>query len=336
MRRRRNVGISLASVSHTSDASCTSQILSRIIKARVMAQEFKSGFVAVVGRPNAGKSTLVNRLVGEKVAIVTSRPQTTRNRIQGIVNRPNAQIVLIDTPGLHRPESALGRQMMGEVDAAMEAVDIIALLVDASEEFGAGDRRAIERVQRFGATRFLLLNKIDRVFKAELLPHIEKAAKLGKFDAIIPVSALKGDGVDLLLAKFIEYLPVGDPHFPVDQYTDQPERFLAAEIVREKAMEATTQEVPHALAVICEAFTETEKLIRIRATIYVDREGQKGILIGRGGVTLKKIGTAARKDLESILGAKIFLELYVKVLKNWRENPQIVRQLDWHRQLETL
>lgn len=300
-----------------------------------MAQEFKSGFVAVVGRPNAGKSTLVNRLVGEKVAIVTSRPQTTRNRIQGIVNRPDAQLVLIDTPGLHRPESALGRQMMGEVDAAMEA-DIVALLVDASEEFGPGDRRAIERVQRFDGTRFLLLNKIDRVLKAELLPLIEKAAKLGKFDEIIPVSALKGDGVDRLLAKLIEYLPVGNPHFPADQYTDQPERFLAAEIVREKAMEATTQEVPHALAVICDAFTETEKLIRIRATIYVDREGQKGILIGRGGATLKKIGTAARKDLESILGAKIFLELYVKVLKNWRENPQIVRQLDWHRQLETL
>jgi GTP-binding protein Era len=301
-----------------------------------MAQDFKSGFVAVVGRPNAGKSTLVNRLVGEKVAIVTSRPQTTRNRIQGIVNRPEAQIVLIDTPGLHRPESVLGRQMMGEVDAAMETVDIIALLIDASEEFGAGDRRAIERVQRFGGTRFLLLNKIDRVPKAGLLPLIEKAAKLGKFDEIIPVSALKGDGVERLLEKLIEYLPVGDPHFPVDQYTDQPERFLAAEIVREKAMEATTQEVPHALAVICEAFTEAEKLIRIRATIYVDREGQKGILIGRGGATLKKIGTTARKDLESILGAKIFLELYVKVLKNWRENPQIVRQLDWHRQLEIL
>ena len=224
-----------------------------------MAQEFKSGFVAVLGRPNAGKSTLVNRLVGEKVAIVTSRPQTTRNRIQGIVNRPDAQVVLIDTPGLHRPESALGRQMMGEVDAAMEGVDMIALLVDASEEFGAGDRRAIERVQRFGGTRFLLLNKIDRVPKTELLPLIEKAAKLGKFDEIIPISALTGDGVDRLLGKVVEYLPAGSAHFPVDQYTDQPERFLAAEIVREKAMEATTQEVPHALAVICDAFTRRRR-----------------------------------------------------------------------------
>jgi GTPase len=191
-------------------------------------------------------------------------------------------------------------------------------------------------VQRFQGTRFLLLNKIDRIPKAKLLPLIEKASKLGKFDEIIPISALKGDGVEALLDKFIEYLPVGIPHFPVDQYTDQPERFLAAEIVREKAMQETTQEVPHAVAVICDAFEETEKLIHIRATIYVDREGQKGILIGSGGATLKKIGTASRKELESILGAKVFLELYVKALKNWRENPQIVRQLDWRRQLENL
>jgi len=301
-----------------------------------MAQEFKSGYVAIVGRPNAGKSTLVNRLVGEKVAIVTPRPQTTRNRIQGIVNRPNAQVVLIDTPGLHRPDSALGRQMMGEVDAAIDAVDIVALLLDASEEFGQGDRRAVERVQRSDGKLFLLLNKIDRIPKVELLPFIETLAKLGKFDEIVPISALKGDGVDRLLEKFIEYIPSGAPQFPVDQYTDQPERFLAAEIVREKAMQSTTQEVPHAVAVICDAFEESEKLIRIRATIYVEREGQKGILIGKGGSSLKKIGTVARKELEAILGSKIFLELYVKVLKNWRENPQIVRQLDWHSQLERL
>jgi GTP-binding protein Era len=286
-----------------------------------------------VGRPNAGKSTLVNRLVGEKVAIVTPRPQTTRNRIQGIVNRSNAQVVLIDTPGMHRPESALGKQMMGEVDAAIDAVDIVALLLDASEAFGVGDRRAVERVQRFDGKRFLLLNKIDRIPKTELLPMIEKFAKDGKFDEIFPISALTGDGVERMMDKLIENLPEGAPQFPVDQYTDQPERFLAAELVREKAMEATTQEVPHAVAVICDAFEESEKLIRIRATIYVDREGQKGILIGSGGGTLKKIGTAARKELETILGTKIFLELYVKVLKNWRENPQIVRQLDWHWQL---
>ena len=279
---------------------------------------------------------MVNRLVGEKVAIVTSRPQTTRNRIHGIVNKPNAQIVLIDTPGLHRPESALGRQMMGEVEAAIEAVDIVALLLDVSEEFGLGDRRAVERLQRVESKRFLLLNKIDRIPKSNLLPLIEKLSKLGKFDEIIPISALKGDGVDQALEKMIEYLPVGTPQFPTDQYTDQPERFLAAEIVREKAMASTTQEVPHAVAVICDAFEETPTLVRIRATIYVDREGQKGILIGRAGASLKQIGTSARKELETILGIKIFLELYVKVLKNWRENPQIVRQLDWHWQLEQI
>jgi GTPase len=301
-----------------------------------VAEQFKSGFVAIVGRPNAGKSTLVNRLVGEKVSIVTPRPQTTRNRIHGIVNRPNAQVVLVDTPGLHRPESALGRQMMGEVEAALGAVDLVALVLDASEEFGQGDRRAVERVLRFDGPRLLLLNKIDRVPKPELLPQIESVSKLGKFDEIIPISALKGDGVDRVLEKLIEYLPAGPPHFPLDQYTDQPERFLAGEIVREKAIETTSQEVPHAIAVLVDSFEEAEKLIRIRATIYVDREGQKGILIGSGGSTLKKIGTAARKELETILGAKIFLELYVKVLKNWRENPQIVRQLDWHWQLERM
>lgn len=301
-----------------------------------MTDELKSGYVAVVGRPNAGKSTLVNRLVGEKVAIVTPRPQTTRNRIQGIVNRANAQVVLIDTPGLHRPESALQRQMMNEADAAMDGVDIVVLIVDASEEFGVGSRRAIERVQKFPGTRFLLLNKIDRIPKAELLPLIEKAAKLGSFDEIIPISALKGDGVEALLDKIIERLPVGAPPFPTDQYTDQPERFLAAELVREKAMQETTQEVPHALAVLVDSFEEGERLIKIRATIYVDRDGQKGILIGRGGATLKKIGTAARKELEKILGTKVFLELYVKVLKNWRESPQIIRQLDWHWQLDRM
>ena len=301
-----------------------------------MALEFKSGFVAVVGRPNAGKSTLVNRLVGQKVAIVTSRPQTTRNRIQGIVNRPNAQVVLIDTPGLHRPDSALGRQMMGEVNAALDGVDVLALILDVSEDIGKGDRHAIERAARFEGTRILLLNKVDRIPKDSLLPIIESVGKLTDFAEIIPISALTGDGVDRVLEKFIEHLPSGEPHFPADQYTDQPERFLAAELIREKAMAGTFHEVPHAVAVLVDAFEETDKLIRIRATIYVEREGQKGILIGRAGASLKRIGTEARKELEEILGAKIFLELFVKVLRDWRDNPQLVRQLDWHLQLERL
>jgi len=301
-----------------------------------MPAEFKSGFVAVVGRPNAGKSTLVNKLVGQKVAIVTSRPQTTRNRIQGIVNRTNAQVVLIDTPGLHRPDSALGRQMMGEVNAALDGIDVLTLILDVSENIGKGDQHAIERVARFEGPRFLLLNKVDRVTKDTLLPIIESLGKMADFAEIIPISALTGDGVGRVLEQFIEYLPVGEPNFPADQYTDQPERFLAAELIREKSMAGTFHEVPHAVAVLVDSFEESEKLIRIRATIYVEREGQKGILIGSKGASLKKIGTDARKELEEILGTKIFLELYVKVLRNWRDNPQIVRQLDWHLQLERL
>ena len=301
-----------------------------------MAEEFKSGFVAVLGRPNAGKSTLVNRLVGQKVSIVTPRPQATRNRILGIVNRPNAQVVLIDTPGLHRPDSAMGRQMMDEVEAALDGVDVLALMIDASEEFGLGDRKAIARAARFEGTRILLLNKVDAVPKAQLLPLISACAKEGNFAEIIPISALTGDGVELALEKFIEYLPLGEAQFPVDQVTDQPERFLAAEIVREKAMTATKQEVPHAIAVLVDSFDESARLIRIRATIYVERDAQKGIVIGHGGATLKRIGTAARKELEELLGAKLFLELHVKVERNWRDRPELVRQLDWRRQLERM
>ena len=301
-----------------------------------MSRVFKSGFVAVVGRPNAGKSTLVNCLVGRKVAIVSPRPQTTRNRIQGIVNREDAQIVLIDTPGLHKPETALGRQMVQEIEQALEGIDNLALLIDASEEFGPGDLRALERVRQFRGTSFLLPNKIDLIVKARLLPLIDAYRRECDFAEIIPISALTGDGVPLLLEKLIEYLPEHEVYFPADQFTDQPERFLASEIIREKAITATYREVPHAIAVLVESFEESEKLIRIHAVIHVERDGQKGILIGRGGEVLKKIGTGARKELEALLGTKIFLELYVKVQRNWRDNPALVRQLDWRRQLEQL
>ncbi len=304
--------------------------------ATEMAAAFKSGFVAIVGRPNAGKSTLVNRLVGHKVAIVSPRPQTTRNRIQGIANREDAQVVLIDTPGMHKPATALGRQMMEEFAAALDAINVLALLVDASEESGPGGRWALERVKRFGGTKFLLPNKIDLIPKTRLLPLIARCSRECEFAEIIPVSALTGGGVDLLLERLINYLPEHAPYFPPDQYTDQPERFLAAEIIREKAIACTYDEVPHAVAVLVDSFEETAKLIRIRATIRVEREGQRGILIGRGGEMLKKIGTAARRELEELLGVKIFLELYVKVQRDWREKPALVRQLDWRRQLEQL
>ena len=297
---------------------------------------FKSGFVAIVGRPNAGKSTLVNTLVGQKVAIVSPKPQTTRNRIQGILNRDDAQIVLFDTPGIHRPDNVLSRMMMDELQFALDGIDILCLIVDSTAEFGPGDRFSIEWVRRFHGPVFLLLNKVDRIHKQLLLPLIERYNREFEFAEVFPISALTGEGCLDLVNAWLARLPEAPPHFPVDQFTDQPERFLAAELVREKAILITREEVPHAIAVLIDNFEETEKLTRIRATIYVEREGQKGILIGKGGATIKKIGTQARLELESILGAKIFLELTVSVQPRWRQNPALVRRLDWRRELEQL
>ena len=298
--------------------------------------KFRTGFVAIIGRPNVGKSTLVNKLVGQKVSIVTSRPQTTRNRILGIVNRPNAQIVLIDTPGLHAAATALGRQMLSEISQAVEGIDVIVPMIDATERVGHGDRAVLERAGHFQGPAILLLNKIDKLGKEHLLPLIAELSKEREFSAIVPVSALTGDGVELALSKMIELLPIGEPHFPPDQFTDQPERFLVSEIIREKAMAATKQEVPHSVAVMVDNYEELPKLLKIRATFYVERDGQKGILIGKGGEMMKRIGTSARQELEEILGIKIFLELYVKIQPDWRDNEAIVRQLDWRTQLGQL
>ena len=297
---------------------------------------FKSGYVAIVGRPNAGKSTLVNQLVGQKVSIVSPRPQTTRNRIQGIVNRKDAQIVLVDTPGIHKPDSMLNRQMMDEVRQAVDGIDMLTLIADATQNFGPGDAFTIEWASRFKGPVYLLLNKIDRMKKQHLLPVLDRFRKEFDFTEIFPVSAQNGEGCEDVVKSWLTHLPEAPPLFPPDQFTDQPERFLAAEFIREKAILATKDEVPHAIAVLVDSFEETPKLLRIRATIYVERDGQKGILIGKGGETMKKIGTEARKELEAILGAKIFLELFVKVQPNWRQNAALVKQLDWHRQLEQM
>lgn len=298
--------------------------------------DFRSGFITILGRPNAGKSTLVNTIVGRKVAIVSPRPQTTRNRIQGIFNRENGQIILIDTPGIHRASKALDRQMMEEVAQAFDGVDLVSLIVDATEDFSAADRYSLDWLKRFSGPVYLLLNKIDRIRKDRLLPLIDRWRREYDFEEVFPVSALTGEGTVDLVESWLARLPVHPPYFPPDQYTDQPERFLVAEIIREKAIHLTREEVPHAIAVLLDDFNETDKLIRIRATIYVEREGQKGILIGRGGAMMKEIGTAARKELEEILGAKIFLELVVKVQPDWRANRAMVKQLDWHRQLEQM
>lgn len=297
---------------------------------------FRAGFVAIVGRPNAGKSTLLNHLVGQKIAIVTSKPQTTRNRIQGIVTQKRCQIVFIDTPGLHDADSALGRQMMHEIAAAVEGIDVLLLLVDAGRVSPHPDSMLIEKAQRFPGKTILVLNKVDTVPKPILLPLIERFRKEFDFAAIVPISALKGTGCDALLDEIFRHLPESPPYFPDDQVTDQPERFLAAEIIREKAIKAMHHELPYAVAVFVDKFEVTPRLLRIEATLNVERDSQKKILIGHKGAMLKRIGTEARKELETLLDSKVFLSMFVKVAPNWRENPQRVRELDWHFQLEGL
>ncbi len=299
-------------------------------------QDFRSGFVAILGRPNAGKSTLVNRLVGQKIAIVTSKPQTTRNRIQGIATKPQGQIIFIDTPGLHEADSALGRQMMQEVAAALEGIDVLLLMVDASRMHPHADELLLAKARRFSGKTILALNKVDRLPKPKLLPLIDAFRKAFEFAAILPISALEGAGCVELVDEILKQLPPGAPYFPEDQVTDQPERFLAAEIIREKAIQVMYHEVPYALAVVVEKYEETPKLLRIEALMNVERDSQKKILIGHKGEMLKKIGTEARKELETILGSKIYLGLFVKVSPDWREDPLKVRELDWRYQLEGL
>jgi len=289
----------------------------------------KSGFVAIVGRPNAGKSTLINALVGMKVSIVTAVPQTTRNRILGIANRPGAQIIFMDTPGIHKPLSRLNQRMMSFVRQALEERDLAILIVDASEKFGKGDEFAIELLKRYSPTTILALNKIDTIHKPRLLPLIDRYSKLRDFAEIIPISAKSGAGLDELLEAVVKLLPEGPEYFPPDVYTDQPERFLASEIIREKIIVHTRQEMPYVTAVLIDKFEETPTLTRISATVVVEKESQKPIVIGAGGDRLKQIGTEARLDLEKLLPPKVFLELYVKVEPQWRDNRAVVAELDY-------
>jgi len=303
---------------------------------------FHSGFVSIIGKPNAGKSTLLNALVGEKVAIVTRKPQTTRNRILGLLNldrktgRPAGQIVLIDTPGIHKPLNSLNRRMMQEVYDALEGCNLLLLIVDASVKFGSDDQAVLHLAKKAGLPIFLLLNKIDAVEKQKLLPLIAHYKELHDFAEVIPISALKKQGLETLLDAVIKALPEGPRYFPKDQITDQPERFLAAELVREQVLMNTSQEVPHATTVLVDQYEEGEKLTRIAATIYVERPGQKAIIIGKQGATLKKVGTAARLQIERLLNHRVFLELFVKVQPNWRESRAFVEDTDWRRQLEKL
>jgi len=298
-----------------------------------MADQTKSGFVAVVGRPNVGKSTLVNALVGTKVSIVTAVPQTTRNRILGIVNRPGAQIVLMDTPGIHRPLSRLNDQMMTFVRQALTERDLAVLIVDASERFGHGDEFALGLLKEYAPRTILALNKIDRVKKPKLLPLMERYSQLYNFEEIMPISALRGEGLTELLDAIVRLLPEGPQYFPPEMYTDQPERFLASEIVREKVILHTRQELPYATAVFIDDFEEGETITRIHASIVVERESQKPIIIGSGGDMLKQIGSEARGELERLFPPKVFLELYVKVEPHWRDVRPILASLDYRNEV---
>jgi GTP-binding protein Era len=345
--------------------------------------KLRSGFVSILGRPNAGKSTLLNALIGEKVAIVTAKPQTTRTRIHGIVEvperkrtqaggagHPAAQIVFIDTPGIHRPASQLDRSMMHEIHEALETRDVVLLLVDAVRrqaraklggkpnqegetaapeklDRASEEAMAFEMIRKVDCPVFLVITKVDLVPKDRLLPLIEGLSQLHKFDEVIPVSAKTGDGLKLLLHKLAEYLPEGQRWFPKDQFTDQPERFLVAELIRERILQETGEEVPYASAVVVERFEEPEPqreprrdgqlpVTRIAAAIYCERDGQKAILIGKGGSKLRDIGAGARREIEAMLGTRVYLELHVLVRERWRDSRVFVESLDWRKQLREI
>jgi GTP-binding protein Era len=291
---------------------------------------FVSGFVSIIGRPNAGKSTLLNALVGTKLAIVADKPQTTRTTVQGIWNSDGAQIIFLDTPGIHKSDSLINRRMMGEVRTALDHRDLLLFMADVTSRFEEADEHALDLLRKTTTPAFLVMNKIDRIDdKRQLLPAID--AFRGKFDfrEHLPVSAKTGEGLDELRRSILTYLPEGPVYFPPDQITDQPERFLASELIREKILHETRQEVPHSVAVFIDVWEEKRTLTHISATIYVEREGQKGIIIGSKGAMLKRIGSAARTDIEHMLGRKVFLELFVKVRENWRESPAFLNQLNW-------
>lgn len=291
---------------------------------------FVSGFVSILGRPNAGKSTLLNALVGTKVAIVSKRPQTTRTSIQGVLNLPGCQIVFLDTPGVHEAPKLIHRRMMETVRAALPDRDLLLWIADAAAPFTDEDARALSILQGARSPRILLLNKIDVLRdKSALLPLIESYSRAERFEEIIPISAATGEGLEDLKAAIIQRLPEGPQYFPPEHLTDQPERFLAAELIREKILDQTRQEVPHAVAVVVDQWEEKPRMVRIAATVYVEREGQKRILIGTKGGMLKQTGTLARQEIESILNRRVYLEIFVKVRPGWRENREFLNEIDW-------
>lgn len=286
-------------------------------------KKFKSGFISIIGRPNVGKSTFLNTVVGQKIAIMSDKPQTTRNKVQGVVTTDDSQLIFIDTPGIHKPKHKLGDFMMKVARNTLKEVDVILFMVNANEPLGGGDRFILEMLERTETPVFLAINKIDLVHPDDLLEIITTYTKLYQFAEIVPLSALNGNNVDRLLETIKTYLPEGPQYYPDDQVTDHPERFIIAELIREKVLHLTREEIPHSVAIVIEKIErdETKDLVNVMATIVVDRDSQKGIVIGKRGALLKEIGTKARKDIEMLLGSKVFLELWVKVQRDWRNKP---------------
>lgn len=295
-----------------------------------MSNEFKSGFVAIIGRPNVGKSTFMNKVLGQKVAIMSDKAQTTRNKVQGVLTTEQSQIIFIDTPGIHKPKHMLGDYMMKVAKNTLREVDAILFMVNVEESIGRGDEFIIELLKNNRTPIFLVLNKIDKIHPDELIKEIEKYKDLLPFAEIVPISALQGNNVDHLVKIIEGYMPEGPMYYPKDQISDHPEEFIVAELIREKALHLTSQEIPHAIGVQVEKMVkESEERVHIEATIYIERESQKGIIIGKQGSMLKKIGQLARKDIEMLLGSKVYLELWVKVQKDWRNKPNFIRQIGY-------
>ncbi|HYV06576.1 MAG TPA: GTPase Era [Blastocatellia bacterium] len=288
----------------------------------------KSGVVALIGRPNAGKSTLLNKLIGEKIAIVSDKPQTTRTRISGVLTRAEGQIVFLDTPGVHKPGYKLNRRMMSIVADALATVDLIVLIIDAAESMGSGDRFVLDMIKRVETRAFLVPNKVDLMKdKSKLFPLISAYTSERDFAEVVPISALTGDGAELLVKKAFEYLPKGPSLYPEDEMTDQPERVMAAEFVREKILQVTGDELPYVTAVVTEGWEDSGTATKINCLIYVERKSHRAIVIGRGGDRLKQIGTEARRDIEKLLGRHVFLSLFVKVRDRWRDDDRTLNEL---------
>ncbi len=295
-----------------------------------MSNNYRSGFVAIIGRPNAGKSTLLNNLVGQKIAIVSDKPQTTRNRVQGIMTEPRGQVVFLDTPGVHKPKHRLGEYMVQVARTSLKEVESILYVVDVSAEFGSGEEYVLGLLQDIKTPVILVLNKIDLLDKESLLPLLAEWDQRRKFAAIVPFSALKGDNYAALKDEIFKYLPEGPQYYPDDAVTDHPERFIVGELIREKVLQKTRDEIPHSIAVDVEQMRDKAGLVSIRAAIYVERDSQKGIIIGKNGSMLKDIGSLARQEIEHLLGSKVFLDLWVKVKKDWRNQELTLRNLGYN------